>query len=533
MAVVSSDELKASFDYERYQNGTIAITGYRGAAEDVVIPAYAVLGGKIHSVESIGTGAFYRRRSVRSVAIPNTIRTIGLSAFRGCVSHASVSIPASVESIDYLAFCECDSLTGFSVDKANGNYGTIDGILVCKEGTELMQYPPGREDASYEIPDRIQSVGMFAFDGCKRLKSITIPDSVRSIEGDAFSGCSSLRSFTVSGNNPSYRSADGVLFDLDMKVLVRYPIGREDAEYIIPKTVEKIESHAFHGCGNLRKVGIPDSVETVGASAFEGCTALESIAFPDSVRSLEQDSFRGCKKLKNIDFGNSEVIIEERAFEDCTALESVKITDSVRQIKDGAFGGCSSIMSFKVSEGNRFFRAVDGVLMDGSGERLIQYQAGKTDSAFTFYRGWIPKGSLYGCSHLESINVPENHAFYVSVDGVLFDRDIKTLVQYPAGKRDAEYVIPKSVERIEDHAFRGCGYLRKVGIPDSVKEIGWYAFADCTSLESVRIPDSVWSIDYMAFRNCVSLKDVVLPEELGYMMTDDRFEGCPVYLDRL
>lgn len=50
-------------------------------------------------------------------------------------------------------------------------------------------------------------------------------------------------------------------------------------------------------------------------------------------------------------------------------------------------------------------------------------------------------------------------------------------------------VIPNSVYRIRDCAFKGCRYLERIDIPETVTEIGSDAFAKCTGLRSVRIRD--------------------------------------------
>ena len=50
------------------------------------------------------------------------------------------------------------------------------------------------------IPNEVVSIGNAAFDGCKKLTSITLPDSVTSIGECAFYDCSSLTSITFQGS---------------------------------------------------------------------------------------------------------------------------------------------------------------------------------------------------------------------------------------------------------------------------------------------------------------------------------------------
>lgn len=108
---------------------------------------------------------------------------------------------------------------------------------------------------------------------------------------------------------------------------------------------------------------------------------------------------------------------------------------------------------------------------------------------------------------LTAIEVRSGNPNYASIDGVLFTKDMKKLMAYPAGKQGS-YDIPHGVTTIAEDAFRGCTGLTSVIIPESVKSIDSYAFSDCTGLTSVTIPASVKSIKKSAFSDCTSLKDV-------------------------
>jgi hypothetical protein len=51
---------------------------------------------------------------------------------------------------------------------------------------------------------------------------------------------------------------------------------------------------------------------------------------------------------------------------------------------------------------------------------------------------------------------------YSSQDGVLYNKAKTTLMQYPAGKTGASFIIPSSVTSIGDRAFIGCSSLTSV-----------------------------------------------------------------------
>jgi hypothetical protein len=76
---------------------------------------------------------------------------------------------------------------------------------------------------------------------------------------------------------------------------------------------------------------------------------------------------------------------------------------------------------------------------------------------------------------------------YASMDGVLFDKNIRSLILYPEGITQRTYVIPSSVTSIEDRAFNSCKSLTSITIPASVTVIGPNAFNYCRNLTSVTL----------------------------------------------
>lgn len=136
----------------------------------------------------------------------------------------------------------------------------------------------------------------------------------------------------------------------------------------------------------------------------------------------------------------------------------------------------------------------------------------------------IQAGAFWGCTGLTEILVEEGNPNYVSVDGVLYTRDMKTLVAYPV-KKAGTFVVPDGVTKIENYAFCDCAGLTAVTLPDSLETIGSSAFHDCTGLTSVMIPDSVTDLQKDAFYRCSGLTSVILPAGIS-VIHDDTFYKC-------
>jgi len=103
----------------------------------------------------------------------------------------------------------------------------------------------------------------------------------------------------------------------------------------------------------------------------------------------------------------------------------------------------------------------------------------------------IGDSAFYGCSSLTSIEVSENNSVYKSIDGNLYTKAGKTLIQYAIGKTVKLFTIPDSVTSIGGRAFEGCRSLTSVEIPDSVTSIGDWAFEWCSSLTSINFNGTV------------------------------------------
>ena len=78
--------------------------------------------------------------------------------------------------------------------------------------------------------------------------------------------------------------------------------------------------------------------------------------------------------------------------------------------------------------------------------------------------------SFNGCDNLTNITVDDDNVMYRSSDGVLFNKSMTNLIRYPEGRENSEYIIPNSVNIIEDGAFAECNYVRKIIIHEVKNE---------------------------------------------------------------
>lgn len=157
-----------------------------------------------------------------------------------------------------------------------------------------------------EIPNSVKSIGKWAFDNLKQLRSVTIPNSVISIGRNAFWGCTNLSTVSLSNS------------------------------------LKEISEDCFSVCENLSSIEIPNSVTSIGEGAFWGCK-FTSIVIPTSVKTIGKSAFWQCKELQSITIPSSVVSIGEEAFGCCRGLTSINIPKSVTAIGEKVFYECSRL----------------------------------------------------------------------------------------------------------------------------------------------------------------------------------------------
>lgn len=252
------------------------------------------------AIESIGERAFVQCKMLKDFQLPKELRSIGDYAFAGCTLLTNLKIPDKVFSIGSNAFRYCENmqkillpdslqiigtsvffascnLSIIEINDSNTNFCTNDGVLFNKDTTSLIAFPAGKElkDSLYIMPskvitimpfaftlcrflknvslsDSLESIGLWAFNGCLNLESVFLTCNVSKIEFGAFFNTNSLIRFEVDELNPYYSGYNGVVLNNDKSVLVLRPDGMRDQPNL-PKTVTSVA----RGASTTRNDGIP------------------------------------------------------------------------------------------------------------------------------------------------------------------------------------------------------------------------------------------------------------------------------------
>ena len=274
---------------------TVTIEKYSGDLEEVHVPDN--VGGI--PVTAFGWQAFENCKNLVSVTLPQSLVSMDAWAFYGCDKLKNIKFPKGLVNLGSGCFPGSYSLIAIDVDEQNPVYTSCEGVLLDKNCTTLIKYPPGKK-GDYTIPESVIHIDRGAFDYCRELSLISIPKDTMSIYLDAFTECEGLTGFIVNENNPRFSSIDGVLFHKEEKSLLNYPRGNNNTDYIVPDSVTRIRHGAFRECKKLSSITLPESLELIEAEAFIGCAGLGSINLPASLRYIGEDAFKECPNLQTI-----------------------------------------------------------------------------------------------------------------------------------------------------------------------------------------------------------------------------------------
>lgn len=318
----------------------IEITGFDESAASLTIPS--IIDGL--PVTSIGDEAFYSCSDLIKVTIPSSVNEIGNNAFLSCKSLVGINIPDSVNRIGSGAFGYCKSLTGiFLPDSITAieeeTFKQCDNLTVAvipdsvkSIGEQAFSYCLNLKNIS--IPDGVKEIGYFAFMSCQNLKEIYIPESVSELTSSVFFDCSNLTCINVSDENINYSSIDGVLFNKDKTVLMKYPAGKVSFNYCAPNGVKTLASESFYGSKGLYGITIPESVSIIEAHAFQDTSLINN---QTGVKYADKWIVECDENITSVKIKNGTKGIGTYAFKDCSKLKEVTIPGSVDYIGEYAF----------------------------------------------------------------------------------------------------------------------------------------------------------------------------------------------------
>ena len=365
---------------------------------------------------------------------------------------------------------------------------------------------------------------------------ISIPSTVEFIGEMPLSHTAPLKRIDVSEDNPYIVSEDGILYNKDKTILLRYPNSSEITDYYVPDTVEHI--YWFSLCWNntLESIHLNGKETMIDPYSFREMKSLKSVEIPASVKLLPRMVFMDSDGIKHI-YISKETVFSEETFSGCSAELHIEQGNPYGFTYDGAF--------YRMNEETKQIelcsypkgRDADCVevweecqriresAFDGSGniEKVIVPDNCFVDPA-AFFR-----------SNIASLEISENNTSVLYENGAILSPDGKELWTYLGGCKNETYTVPDTVKTIQQFAFVGNPYIKRIFMNDNVTDVLAYAFKDCTGLEYIDLSDNIaWNMDiedtyhpyptmnYYSgiFEGCIRLKEITIPAKTIHIPCD-------------
>lgn len=472
------------------------------------------------------------------VSIPDTVTVIGDEAFSGNETLTSIEIPSSVEQISYNAFKNCTALT------------------------------------SVILSDSIEKVGPGAFEGCTALTSVQIGENVSSWGSGVFANCDSLAKVTIDEDNEYLTYYNGAIYNGNMTMLYQVLPAREGENYVMPETVENIDTYAFWNLQNAKNVKVSSNVSGIPRQAMSSMGSVENVVIQEPTTGIGERAFANNTNLKQVVIPGSVVTIDKKAFSGspdfmiCTSKSSTadtfgkdhnmeviyKADEYPDDFMDSNAGLEQKPNVGDSTDSNETEDTQTTAATNETGTASDDENSGSQNDTGNNTTQQKPSEFESAANYVHPLDVPENDNVLgktVIVAGkavVLMDNHKGRVYGIPDGT-EAEVVeedstvsetvsdadktensIRVSYELSQDDSIAQRKFykqkdLTETQIEENIKTIGRLAFAE-SGLRSVVIPENVTEIEYGAFMSCANLKDVTIPDTVSAIGTK-AFEGTP------
>ncbi len=368
------------------------------------------------------------------VLLPTTITVKGVSysvtgiasgAFDNCEA-TKINISSSINNIEYGAFKNAYNMHYFSVDADSKYYSATDGVLMNKEGNEIVAFPARYEKTSYEMSNAITSIAPYAFYCNRVIEKITFSTSLTSIGESCFYNANKMASLSF------------------------------------PASLKKIASNAFFQNSELTTITFAEGLEEIGSSAFYGLVKLQSLSFPKSLKVIRDNAFFKCDRLSSITFSEGLEEIETLAFSNLTNVTKLEFPSSLKVIGKSAFSACSVLESVTFAEG-----------LEEIGNYAFALCSSLKEISLPSTLTKIGFNPFYAILNLDETNfkISSENTNYVISDGVLYSADMTKIISYPYNRSKTTYTIPSSVTELGNFAFALNDGLLELSMPTSVTKI--------------------------------------------------------------
>lgn len=239
----------------------------------------------------------------------------------------------------------------------------------------LKNYETRREEI--RIPEKIDNLPVkklidnktLNFIYLKNVKKIYIPSTItyigtsdkdNNIANKAFLSSTGLNEIIVDENNEVFSSDNGILYNKDKSIIIRYPIAKVDDNDLtinFISTVREIYSYAFAMNTALLTVNFSENITKIGSGAFYKCDNLRNLNFNinNNITVIQAYAFEDCRNLTNVNLPKGVEELGSSCFRGCINLFTIYLPNTIKQFGSHIFTGANGLNKITTDEGNMDF----------------------------------------------------------------------------------------------------------------------------------------------------------------------------------
>lgn len=456
----------------------------------------------------------------------------------------TIYIGKDVKEIDGKAFFTCRKLKQIIVDEENEYFCDIDGVLYNKDKTQIILYPmnhPQYLREKYGYNDTIWADGENNMEFRARYEAdiltYVLPSTVETIGELAFYDLPLAKLYLPEGLKRIETMA--IMRNWWMTDIYSYETSTADEGETGFSAVAKL--------GGVYR-SLPEGLEYIGSDAMSYCDDGEVLRIPSSVKYIGHHAFFDTAEKRDGGFlGYDKVYIgmSEEEFENVETgsqwipeYDSGLLDKKVELVFDAEKIYEEPVTLTEKEDGTYEFTAMTN--RDNSSEVRIESADGKKITAVahhpfewdekieTVYIGKDVaelKGEAFvNLRALKEFVVDEANESFCAVDGVLYTKDMKTLLCCPkAYEGTEEFTVPEKVEVISRSAFSDCKF-EKIYLPEGLKRIENMAFLKAENLKEIvsykgektyaSLPEGIEFIGVDAFNYASGLTYLYIPSSV-------------------
>lgn len=314
----------------------------------------------------------------------------------------------------------------------------------------------------------------------------------------------------------------------------------------LPKSVIHLGSFAFRGAESLRTLTYYGPYQglvktTIRSEDYDALMAQEIDACADVVEDPHTGILShgtGCPVVQTLSttevnipgegtYISYEVILDRAltaigrfptlpatAF-NASTFSHIEILSRQTVIHPEAFVDVNHLEQITVLDGNQHYTDRDGVLFNKDLSWLYHYPQMKQGDSFVLplETETLVFGALSGNPYLQEIVVDEEHPYYTSYHGAIYNQDFTTLYAYPAGRSLEHFTFHPELTLIETRAFAGVQDAVVLVLPEGLTSINTQAFKD-SNLTAIVLPSTLSIIGPGAFVGMSDLETLTFHKTL-------------------